>query len=93
MSVQPKLHNATMPRGPATGTAISPAIEPAQGRGDTEQEWEVREILGKRTTVSGTKYMVRWENTWLSKGELGNARKLLREFEAKRRARHGRKPA
>ncbi|KAL2048967.1 hypothetical protein ABVK25_010820 [Lepraria finkii] len=89
--VQPKLHSATIPRGPATGTATSPPIEQAQGRGNAEEEWDIREILGKRTTVSGTEYMVRWENTWLPKGRLGNAQKLLREFEAKRQARHGRK--
>jgi len=33
--------------------------------------------------------MVRWKNTWLPKGELGNAQKLLREFEAKGRAQRG----
>lgn len=46
---------------------------------------------GKKETVPGTEYKVRWKSTWLLKGESGNARKLLREFEANGRARHGRK--
>lgn len=43
-------------------------------------------------TILGTEYMVRWKSTWLSKGELANVWRLLWEFEAKSRARHGRKP-
>ncbi|KAL9124397.1 MAG: hypothetical protein Q9217_006269, partial [Psora testacea] len=95
-SVKPEIHNATIPRGPASGTATSPpALEQAQGPGDAAQveepELEFIKILDMRETVSGTEYMIRWKNTWLPKSELGNARKLLRKFEAKNRARHGRK--
>ena len=48
-------------------------------------------ILGKRKTVWGTQYKVRWRSTWLPEGKLGNAQELLQEFKANGRARHGRK--
>lgn len=48
-------------------------------------------MLDKRETMLGTEYMVCWKSTWLLKSELGNAQKLLREFEAKGREQHGRK--
>ena len=54
-----------------------------------EEEWEIIKILDKRETLSGTEYMIRWKNTWLPKRELGNAQKLLREYEAKGRAQRG----
>lgn len=95
-SVKPEIHNATILRDPASGTATNPStLKQAQGQGDVvqveEPEWEIIKILDMRETVSGTEYMVRWKNTWLPKEELENARKLVREFEAKDRARHGRK--
>ena len=75
-------------------TATSPLLlEQAQEHGDEVQieelEWEIKKILDRRQTMSGTKYKVRWKNTWLPKDELGNARKLLREFEARRRIQRG----
>ena len=56
-----------------------------------ELKWEITEILDKRETILGKEYMVCWKSTWLLKRELGNAQKLLREFEAKGREQHGRK--
>jgi len=34
---------------------------------------------------------VRWKDTWLLRSELGSAQRLLKKFEAKGRAQHGRK--
>ncbi len=53
-----------------------------------KQEWKVIKILDKREIRSGTKYRVRWKSTWLLRSELENARRLLREYEAKGRAQH-----
>ena len=56
----------------------SPAPNPAlEGK-----EWEIREIVDKRRAGRGFEYKVRWEDTWLPKCELGNAQRLLQEFEA-----------
>ena len=75
-------------------TSLLP-FEQAQEHGDKVQigelEWEIKKIIDRRQTMSGIEYKVRWKNTWLLKGELGNARKLLRAFEAQRRAQHGHK--
>lgn len=80
--------------GSASATATRPfAPDQPQGQGGRaeveEQEWEVIKILDRReTTRSGTEYKVRWECTWLPRSELGSARRLLREYEAKSRAQH-----
>ena len=41
-------------------------------------------IVGKRRRVKGYEYKVCWKETWLLERELGNAQKLLWDFEAKR---------
>ena len=89
-------HNGRTPAtvGSASATATRPfAPEQSQGQGGPAeveaQEWEVARILDKRETRSGTEYMVQWESTWVPRSELGNARRLLREYEAKGRAQHG----
>ena len=56
-----------------------------------EEEWEIRKILGKRRAGTGYEYKVRWKDTWLPKGELGKAQRLLQEFE-KPMAQRGFKP-
>ena len=49
-----------------------------------EEEWEIKKIVGKRRAGKGYEYRVRWKDTWLPRSDLGNARRLLREFEAQR---------
>ena len=95
-SVHANVHNGRTSAivGSASVTDIRPlATEQHQGPGGPaeveEQEWEVTKILDKRETRSGTEYRVRWKSTWLPRSELGNARRLLREYEAKGRAQHG----
>lgn len=51
-----------------------------------EGEWEIRKIIGKRRAGKGYEYKVRWRETWLPKSELGNAKRLRREFEVRGRA-------
>jgi len=77
--------------GASTTIALAPERPQGQdGRAEVEeQEWEVIKILDKRETRSGTEYKVRWKSTWLPKSELGSARRLLWEYEAKSRAQHG----
>ena len=82
--------------GSVGATATRPfAPEQPQGQGGPaeveKQEWEVTKILDKRETGLGTEYRVRWKSTWLLRSELGNARRLLWEYEAKGRAQHGHK--
>ncbi len=57
-----------------------------------EKEWEIKKILGKRRVGKGYEYGVRWKDGWLRGSELGNARRLLREFEAQGRTQRGSKP-
>jgi len=52
-----------------------------------EEEWEIGRIFGKRRAGKAYEYRVGWMDTWLPRSELGNAKWLLREFEAKRLAR------
>ena len=87
---------AVQDQNPDNQAATSPLpLEQAWEQGDKAQveelEWGVKKILDKRETISGTECKVRWEDTWLPIDELGHARKLLREFEAQRRAQHGHK--
>lgn len=76
--------STTSPPPPQQSEASTPLCE--------QDEWEVRRIVGKRRTEMGYEYKVRWRDTWLPKSELGNARRLLREFEAQDRAQRGSKP-
>ena len=69
----------------------SPARAPALEEEGEEEEWEIRKIVGKRRAGKDNEYRVRWKDTWLSKSELGNAQRLLKEFEARFRAQRGSK--
>ena len=74
---------------------ITPPLSPqsqAQNTALEEQEWEITKIVSKRRAGKGFEYKVHWKNTWLPKSELGNARRLLQEFEAQYRAQPGPKP-
>ena len=68
--------------GPLSATAPSP---PQQNKARTpplEEEWEVRRIIAKRRVEKGFEYKVRWKDTWMTRSELANAKRLLQEFEA-----------
>ena len=65
---------------PAPAPAPTPALE---------EEWEIQKIIEKRRAGKGYEYKVRWKDTWLSNSELGNARRLLQEFEAHGRVQRG----
>ena len=56
-----------------------------------EEEWEIATIAGKRRAGTDNQYKVRWSRSWLLRGDLGNAQRLLQEFETRRRAHRGRK--
>ena len=76
------------PAVPSPRSATTPLLS-RQSEAPTstlEEEWEIRKIIGKRRTGKGYEYKVRWRNTWLKRSELGNARRLLQEFEAKCRS-------
>ena len=47
------------------------------------QQWEIKKIIGKRRSSRGYEYNVVWTDSWLPRRELGNARRLMREFELK----------
>ena len=76
------------PAVPSPRSATTPPLS-RQSEAPTsalEEEWEIRKIIGKRRTGKGYEYKVRWRNTWLQRSELGNARRLLQEFEARCRS-------
>ena len=56
------------------------------------EEWEIEKILNKRKIREVDKYLVRWKgfmaehNTWERKENLGNARKVVEEFEGRMNA-------
>ena len=53
------------------------------------KEWEIEKILNKRKIRGVDKYLVQWKgftaehDTWERKKDLGNARKVLEEFEGR----------
>ena len=73
-------------------TAALPSPAPRPNPNDTAQveelEWEIRKITGKRHTSLGWEYEVVWAKSWVPRKELGNAQRLLRNFEAKRSKRN-----
>lgn len=74
--------------------ATLPSSEQPQDQGGSaldKEDWEIVKILGKRRTGRCNEYKVRWKSTWLRRSELGNAQRLLEEFEAKGQAQQGRK--
>ena len=93
-AVKPETYKATVPQSSSSNTTTSPPIfRETRAEGDAAQlkkhEREITKIVNKRKTRLGMEYMVRWEDTWLPEGRLGNVRGLLREFEAHGQARHG----
>ncbi len=64
--------------------AIEARITRNQKHSVVEEEWEIkrRDERG-RAMSTGYEYRVRWEDLWLPKSELGNARRLLLKFEAR----------
>ena len=72
---------------------LSPAPAPALEEEEEEEEWEIRKIVAKRRAGEDDEFLVCWTNSWLRRSELGNAQRLLKEFEVRRRARGGRKPS
>lgn len=69
-------------RRPASLTALSQKSQ-AQCTAHEEQEWEISKVVDKGWARKGYEYKVRWTDTRLPKRELGNARRLLREFEVR----------
>jgi hypothetical protein len=54
---------------------------------DADQEWEIRSIIGRQKVDGVVQYWVEWEPTWMRESELGGARELVDEFEARLQAR------
>ncbi len=80
----------------STPTAISPPFtQQPQGQDDSasdeegDDEWEITRITGRRCTRNGIEYELEWRRTWKPEIELGNAQRLIQEFEARRRGRRG----
>ena len=69
---------------PARAITLSlPNLSKAGSSALKEGEWEIRRIVNKRRKGRRYEYKVRWKDTWLPRSDLGNAKRLLREFEAK----------
>ncbi len=69
--------------------AITPPLpQQSQGQGGSvsdkeDGKWEIVRIVTKRRRRGGDEYKVRWKSTWLPESELGNAQRLVREFEGR----------
>ncbi len=80
----------------STPTAVSPPFpQQPQGQDDSvsdeegDDEWEIARIVGRRRTRKGIEYELDWRRTWKPESELGNAQRLIQDFEERRRARCG----
>ena len=77
---------------PAAIESARPAEpQPAVQVNDANQEWEVREIIGKEDIGGVPHYLVGWSPTLVPQHLLGHAKELLDEFEAQLRAKRGAK--
>ena len=80
--------------GKLVGTAsTTPASESAPTKGelclgviDPDQDWEVREIIGREYVGGVLHYMVDWHPTLLPEQSLEDSKDLIKKFEAKLRA-------
>lgn len=53
---------------------------------DANPDWEVSDILGKKVVDGEVQYLVDWRPTLVPEHELGNAKELVDEFEARVRS-------
>jgi hypothetical protein len=53
---------------------------------DADQEWEIRDIIGKEDVDGVVHYLVEWNPTLVPKYALKNAKKMVNKFEARLRA-------
>ena len=56
---------------------------------EVDQDWDVREIIGKEDLDGVTYYLVDWHPTLLPEYSLGHAKGLVQRFEARIRAQRG----
>jgi hypothetical protein len=82
----------TAPVAPESAPLTDPALPPQVV--DADPDWEVRDILGKKVVDGKVHYLVDWRLTLVLESELGNAKELVDEFEARlrtqRESQHGR---
>ena len=74
------------PEGRSTSQVVLSFLSQAPGIVSDGQEWEITEIVDRRRIGKDYEYKVCWKDTWLPQSELGNARRLLRKFDARRAA-------
>jgi hypothetical protein len=70
---------------PTTPTAESANTGKSQGGIaviDPDQEWEIRNIVGRKIVGGQVQYLVEWQTTRICESDLGNSRELIDEFEA-----------
>ena len=53
---------------------------------DADQEWEIRDIIGKEDVDGVVHYLVEWNPTLVPKYALKNAKEMVNKFEARLRA-------
>jgi len=75
-----------------TATILLLSQQP-QGQGGSttdaeDDEWVISRIIGKKRTRRGDEYKACWASTWKPESELGNAQRLVQEFEARGRVQH-----
>jgi hypothetical protein len=85
-----------LPRPTETTAMVSPLSEPESGIEppqqmaevvDANQEWEIRDIVGKVDVDGVVHYWVKWKPSLLPKHVLKNAKDLVNKFEARLQAR------
>jgi hypothetical protein len=85
-SIDSKL--ASTARTNPAASESSPLIKPVLAAQvvDDNQNWEIRDLIGKEVVNGEVYYLVDWYPTLVSGHSLGNTKELLDEFEARLRA-------
>lgn len=52
---------------------------------DSDQDWEIKKIVGMRDTKEGREYKVVWASTWVNEKDLKNATSLISDFRCEKR--------
>jgi hypothetical protein len=73
-------------RAASITSTLNGAARPQVAEGDSKQEWEIRDIIGKEDVDSVVHYLVEWSATLVPKYELEKAKGLVNKFEARLRA-------
>jgi hypothetical protein len=60
-----------------TKSFLTGSADPESTDSESEQEWEVRKIMGRRVQNGEPHFLVDWAPTWMPESELDGSRELI----------------